>query len=72
MTADPSAAEIIAWLDSEEGQAWQAQAYGEEGSYTFTRTALAWILPAREFSTGDYQPMSGPLNPEHDPSGRPA
>jgi hypothetical protein len=71
VTADPPAAEIIAWLDSDEGQAWQAQAYGQERSFSWTRTAFAWLLPARLFSTEDYESMSGPLNPEYDPSGPP-
>jgi hypothetical protein len=72
MTADLPPAEIIAWLDSEEGQQWQERTYGTQGDWHWTRNALAWILPGRLFSTGDYEPMSGPLNPEYDPAGRPA
>lgn len=60
-------AAVVTWLASDEGQQWAESAFGPD---RMPVSAGRWLAPAGVWSP--LHQMHGPVDPRHDPCGRPA
>jgi hypothetical protein len=58
--------DVVAWLESPEGDAWSYEHMARR-----VGPALAEVYPEGIFSASWRDTHKGPVNPEHDPCGRP-